>query len=215
MNAEDLYTREDLMTPEELEDFHHDPSDDQIPTMTPAMREFVLSFGASPEGEYRREFERRPPAMGATPQLLDEIASHCTRLPPVQLRSLKSLLRDQMLRQLISCDGAATVEDLVNILREEMESGVPALVPEWYEYSNVRMGPRKIGYDGCSNRGCLRTETLDEQFSRCSKCKVAIYCSRNCQKSDWKVRHKQVCKEAAKQREMIERTSHSMSMFMR
>ena len=126
-------------------------------------------------------------------------------------RRLYRCLRSQMLRQLISCDGAETMNDLVGILQKEMESGTPAPVPDWYEYSTVRMRPRKIGYDGCSNRGCYRTEVHDKpRFSRCSKCKVAIYCSRDCQATDWKARHKKVCKSAAEQREKIIRVSQMM-----
>lgn len=169
---------------------------------------------SNPDAEYRAEFERRSPALGATQDILDELKARHMKLPPVQKRSLYRSLRSAMLRQLISCDGASTMEDLLNILQQEMDSGVPAPVPDWYEYSNVRMGPRKIGYDGCSNRGCKRTETVDQKFSRCSKCKVAIYCSRDCQIADWKIRHKKVCKEAAKEREMIKRACGFQSMFM-
>ena len=225
MNAEDLYIgREDLMTSEELEDIHHDPSTETIPTYTPILRQWILfgntgnedddsGFGMrpTPEDEYRHEFENRPPAMGATPLLLNELRTHHVKLPPVQQRLLYRSVRYQMLRQLISCDGAETINDLLGILQKEMESGTPAPVPDWYEYSTVRMGPRKIGYDGCSNRGCYHTEVHDKpRFSRCSKCKVAIYCSRDCQATDWKARHKKVCKGAAEQREKIIRVSQMM-----
>ena len=47
-------------------------------------------------------------------------------------------LRDQMLRQLISCDGAKSMDDLVDILQKEMESGIPAPVPDWILNSNIR-----------------------------------------------------------------------------
>ncbi|KAL9182089.1 hypothetical protein ACHAXT_012432 [Thalassiosira profunda] len=224
MNAEDLYTREDLMTPEELEDFHLDPSDCAIPTLTPLLKNWIL-MGAigddsdsfmhpAPEAETREEFERRPPALGANPRLLRGLEAHYEILPPVQQRSMYRLVRSQMLRQLISCDGAATLPDLVGILRREMEAGTPSPVPEWYEFSTVRMGPRKIGYDGCSNRGCLRTESCDKpRFARCSKCKVAVYHSRECQIEDWKARHKQVCKQAKKEREQIARAGAAMQAF--
>ena len=40
---QDMYmAREDLMTPEELEDYHHDPSIDDIPTMRPTLRQWLL-----------------------------------------------------------------------------------------------------------------------------------------------------------------------------
>jgi len=221
MNAEDLYCmREDLMTPEELEEHHHDPSFDEIPTYTDALQRWILhgcedddddfAIRPAPEAATRRDFERRPSAIGATPQLLVELKGHHVLLSPVQQRMLYRHLRSTMLRQLISCDGAATMDDLVIILREEMDSGTSP-VPEWYKYSTVTMGPRKIGYDGCTNRGCNRTEAHDQpRFSSCSKCKVAIYCSRECQAADWKARHKKVCKEAAKEREQITRMGKMM-----
>ena len=160
----------------------------------------------TPEAQYRQEFESRPPALGATPALLEELRTHNAKLSAggVQQRMLFQSLRDQMLRQLISCDGAKSMEDLVDILQREMESDIPAPVPDWYTFSTVTFGPRKIGYDRCSNwlGPCHRAETHDKpQFARCSKCKVAVYCSRECQAFDWKARHKKVCKHVAKERE--------------
>lgn len=224
MNAEDLYMREDLMTPEELEEFHFDPSSAEIQTLSPLLRQWILfgnagdedddEFGMlrpAPEAATRRAFERRPPALGATPALLAELQSHYELLPPVQQRMLYRHVRSTMLRQLMSCDGATNINDLVNILQEEMKSGTPSPVPEWYKYSTVTMGPRKIGYDGCSNRDCHRTESHDQpKFANCSKCKVSVYCSRECQVIDWRARHKKVCKKAAEEREKIERVGKMM-----
>ena len=203
------------MTPEELEDFHHSPCDEEIPTLTTNIHNFLLpcDFRPTPQEEDREEFEQRPPALGATQDILDEISSHYQLLPPVQQRSLYSHLRSIMLRNLISCDGVATLDELVDILQQELDSGIPAPVPDWYEYSTVKWGPRKIGYDGCNNRGCKRTESTSKKFSRCSGCKVAMYCSRDCQVEDWKIRHKKVCKDAKKERENIIKTCGFMSMF--
>ena len=58
------------------------------------------------------------------------------------------------------------------------------------------------------------TEKYDKpQFSRCSACKMAVYCSRECQAFDWKARHKKVCKHVTKEREQITRASAALSMF--
>ena len=55
------------------------------------------------------------------------------------------------------------------------------------------MGPRKIGYDPCERRGCLRTETCEgKKFSKCGGCRVPFYCGRDCQAADWAARHKKV-----------------------
>jgi len=130
-----------------------------------------------------------------------EIRMHNKILPNVQQRMLLKHLRSNMLRQLIACPGACTLEDLLKILEAEIDSGVPAPIPEWYKFSTVTMGPRKIGYDCCARRGCFETETVDTPFSRCASCKVPYYCSRDCQVVDWKERHKHVCKDVIKQRE--------------
>ncbi len=203
------------MTAEELEDYHHSPSDDEIPTLTPTLRGWLLLDGmdSSPEEENRARFESRPPALGMTPDISSELKSHYATITPIQQRQMFSLLRGHMLRQLISCDGADKFEALVDILENEMKSGTPAPVPQWYKFSDVRMGPRKIGYDGCSNRGCFRTETTERQFGKCTGCRTAVYCKKDCQKQDWKARHKKVCKEAAQQREKIQRVSQMLSMF--
>lgn len=65
MNAKELYyDREDLMTPQEIEDFHHEPSTDEIPTFTLTLRQLILmgdsEFGVRPAPEAASR--RRPPA---------------------------------------------------------------------------------------------------------------------------------------------------------
>jgi hypothetical protein len=42
MNAEDLYRREDLMTPEELEEWHFEPSSAEVETLSPLLRQWIL-----------------------------------------------------------------------------------------------------------------------------------------------------------------------------
>ena len=74
-----------------------------------------------------------------------------------------------MLYSLISTDGASSVIDLINILREDLKSG-PAKVPQWYHYSDIAIGPTKKGYDVCCNRGCYKTETVEKKVMYCSGC---------------------------------------------
>ena len=40
----------------------------------------------------------------------------------------------------------------------------------------------------------------EKEFKKCSVCRLARYCSRECQLGDWKA-HKKTCKEAAARRE--------------
>ena len=219
MNSEDLYgDREDLMTPEELEEYHHEPSSETIPTYSPQMRTWIFDrmLGNTPELEYKAEFLRRKPALGLTKDQIQHIRQHNAKLLPVggvQQRTLFKSIRSHMLRYLIPCPGATTLEDLLQILEQELASGIPAAVPEWYEFSNVRFGPRRIGYYACDHRGCFQTETVDQQFARCAKCKLARYCSKECQTADWKGRHKQVCAKGQEQREKVLRASQALSMF--
>jgi hypothetical protein len=110
-----------------------------------------------------------------------------------------------MLQQLIGCSGAGSVSDLCGILRLELQSRVPSPAPAWYVFSTISMGPRKIGYSSCSNRGCLVTETVSSAaFKKCSKCGVSWYCSQQCQALDWAARHKFVCNEAAESRKNLQ-----------
>ncbi|KAG6535449.1 F-box protein At1g67340-like [Zingiber officinale] len=49
------------------------------------------------------------------------------------------------------------------------------------------------GLGTCSNGGCGRPETRRHEFSMCSACGLARYCSRACQATHWKYSHKAEC----------------------
>jgi hypothetical protein len=57
---------------------------------------------------------------------------------------------------------------------------------------------KKADKGQCSKCGKIESSTL--VLSVCAKCKVVQYCSRECQISDWKAGHKQVCKQAEEER---------------
>ena len=203
------------MTREELEEFKHDPCREIIPTYTRNMRMWLLDYLDDlpiPDAEDKEEFLRREPAMGATDSILREIRKHNARLPAVQQRILFHDIRSKMLRQLISCSGAQRVDDLLDILQTEMDSGMPAAIPYWYKFRTVSFEPSRIGYESCGSRYCLQTETTNKQFQSCPRCKEVYYCCSKCQGSDWKSRHRQVCKKGGDWRGHVERIS---SVFTR
>lgn len=47
----------------------------------------------------------------------------------------------------------------------------------------------------CNN--CKTNEKIDEPFNVCARCQKTKYCSKKCQKEDWK-RHKVICKKCTK-----------------
>lgn len=94
----------------------------------------------------------RSPSLGATQALLDECRRHNEVITPVQQRELYNSLKSKMLRVLISCSGAKTINELLDILELELKSGTPAPLPDWYEFSTIKWGPRKMDCDKCSNR---------------------------------------------------------------
>ncbi len=99
------------------------------------------------------------------------------------------------------CADCNTLSDLTYILRAEVESGVPAPVLEWYTFSDMSYGPHRLGYRKCNARGCLKTETLQgSAFPQCSSCKLAAFCGKDCQITDWKTRHNVFCKKAKARR---------------
>ena len=99
------------------------------------------------------------------------------------------------------------------MLRAEIASGTPSPVPSWYSFSTVTMGPRKVGYDQCENRGCFATETPEKKFSKCARCKLPYYCSKECQVADWKSRHNKMCKKAAEQRASTAKVGRLLQMM--
>ena len=203
---QDLYKEHrDLASPLELEDWDFDERFARIPTFPAAWKLVKLKLSESytliADAMGRSDWEKRSPALGLNEKCFQVLEQHLANplLLDVQRRQIFRYLRVKMLQQLICCSGAGSVDDLCKILRAELTCGVPAPAPSWYVFSTLMMGPRKIGYYPCSNRGCLVTESVESApFKKCSRCRLAWYCSEKCQASDWVARHSVVCNESTK-----------------
>ena len=57
-----------------------------------------------------------------------------------------------------------------------------------------------------SNRNCLYCLQKVEGSSRCSKCRTALYCNRDCQEKHWPV-HKNICIDSNNTEDSIEKLS--------
>lgn len=63
-----------------------------------------------------------------------------------------------------------------------------------------RTGPR-TNMRVCSNNECSMIEPPDTKFFRCTVCKIAFYCSQECQVTDWRKHgHKRICALAVKKK---------------
>lgn len=99
-------------------------------------------------------------------------------------------------------DGRSTKEEAMLRLHPKDED-----IPE-VRHTGSRLGKMKLsgeklvkdidkkGLHCCSNPVCSNAERQPRQFSSCSRCKWAVYCSKECQSTDWK-RHKKECKTEA------------------
>ena len=50
---------------------------------------------------------------------------------------------------------------------------------------------------------CSHCGKLDSNLKRCSRCKTAVYCSRDCHALDWKSKHKAECREIVRLKEIV------------
>ena len=55
----------------------------------------------------------------------------------------------------------------------------------------MKIEGRKCAYSVCSNQE--NRDGVIEKYKMCSTCRIAFYCSRRCQKRDWKQGHKNDC----------------------
>lgn len=144
----------------------------------------------------KEKLVKRRPALGLNESQLNALEREVRQGKQSSLEetAMFHFIRNTMLAQLISCDGASTMKDLIRILRDQLATGRPAPIPKWFTCSDgAFLG---TGYNVCENRGCYRTDTAKKQLLVCSKCKLVVYCSNECMMADRHARHKVCCKEA-------------------
>ncbi len=61
----------------------------------------------------------------------------------------------------------------------------------------------------CAN--CLILELKQLNFRTCSQCKLVQYCSRDCQRQHWKVKHRHVCQNMSQATQNINMSSNGNS----
>ena len=70
---------------------------------------------------------------------------------------------------------------------QQYQYGITAL-------ANIKRSKRmKLKSIECQWRGCNQRINGDTKFKKCKGCKMVRYCSRKCQKLDWKLNHKHIC----------------------
>ncbi|GAQ87883.1 hypothetical protein KFL_003850040 [Klebsormidium nitens] len=64
------------------------------------------------------------------------------------------------------------------------------------ETSNLPLKQRHVYVERrkCSNTRCRMIESVAGSYKKCGRCKIAVYCSRECQKLAWKEGHKELCR---------------------
>ena len=181
--SDDYGERLDLMTAEELEDHHADPSNDEVSIIPRRMymeKLAMLPLAAGDERQ-RAEFLARKPALGLSRADIEGILARAAdaRVTASQRRRAFSLLRNQALQALVPCSGAATLDAVCAALLAELDAGAVAPLPAWYawEPSNFGRG-RRMGYFACDARSCWVTEDPERALFSCARCKKAKYCSK-------------------------------------
>lgn len=101
-------------------------------------------------------------------------------------------------------EGKMTKEEAMVRLRQEAD--IQEVRHTGSRLGKMKMSDKKLGKDidkkglhHCSNPECSNAEKQPRQFSTCSRCKWAAYCSKECQSTDWK-RHKKECKTDSAQK---------------
>ena len=95
-------------------------------------------------------------------------------------------------------NGVTMIKKIVGIsMFEEMKIKSIECCFQWTIFVGVQhlcmqIEGRKCAYSACSNQES-RDDGMIEKYKMCSVCRGAFYCSKRCQKRDWKEGHKHKC----------------------
>ena len=119
------------------------------------------------------------------------------------LDGVKEAMEDCSLRDI----GAACAPDTKSQKTSKAE------VPNILTFSRQKLALIQCEYDPkcCSHCKKPASTALTGELKACSKCKTAKYCSRDCQASDWRSKHRAHCNEIIRLKTMIEQDEANVS----
>lgn len=96
-------------------------------------------------------------------------------------RYIKNMVHDKK-------NGLKCVKELENLIKKMPTKHIRARLK-----SSIAKSETLRHFEKCANLECTKTETLAKRFHVCSRCKLAHYCSKKCQREHWKAKHKRRC----------------------
>jgi hypothetical protein len=162
----------------------------------------------------KSEAIRRAPALGLTAEEANRFDFH--------------VLRCEMLGWFIQCPGVTSKRGLLDLLelervkyRASLDDSNPeqfmSPVPDWYKFGDGTrcMQSNRQGLRGCASEHCFETDTIQTQLKACGRCRNAFYCSTLCQTSDWKTRHKHMCRSSQLDRKKQKQSAKACKQVLR
>jgi len=92
----------------------------------------------------------------------------------------------------VSAHKIAVKRDAARFMKQFGRQGPPGCVPVYVGPGGIRTAAQiENDTDQCAK--CGKEQYLVGRLKKCTVCQKTYYCSRECQKSDWK-RHKKICR---------------------
>ena len=113
-------------------------------------------------------------------------------------KSMKSMKPRSSLDLQKSSEESAEVQAMAQMIMDMKEGkggkkgGKPPTAPK-VTATDVAASPTLASTSHCCNEGCGVADSPDKKLKLCARCNSVAYCSAECQKLDWKARHKKSC----------------------